>query len=145
MKTFLLFLLLGSVAGAEQDTFLKPERLREVSLQNVPLKKGERIAWIEMEVAGASFSAVHIPIDWSFEAKAPVSGVALLKGEAAHGAAMPFTTESFQRFVTLAFYDYGEPEQNFSIQVKLGLFLHDEKTGESDRVIELPPACVILK
>jgi hypothetical protein len=146
MKTLFAFLLLCSVAVAAKDTPLKPVRIREVSLQKVPLKEGERIASIEVEVAGASFSSVHIPIDWSFEAGAPVSGVAVLKGEAAHGVGMPFTADEFQRFVTLAFYDHGFPQREFSIKVKLGLYLYDpKKKSESERVIELSSDSIVLK
>jgi len=144
MKTLLVFLLLCSVAAAAKDTLLKPVRLREMSLQKVPLREGERIASIEVELAGASFSVVRIPVDWSFEVSAPVSGIAVLKGEAAHGVGMPFTTEEFQRFATLAFYDYGSPQREFSVKVKLGLFLYDQKKRESERMIELLPECVVL-
>ena len=144
MKTLLAFLLLCSVAVAAKDTPLKPVRVRELSLQQVPLKEGERIAYIKVEVAGASFSGVHIPIDWSLEVGAPVSGVAVLKGAAAHSVGMPFTTDEFQRFATLAFYDYGFPQREFSIKVKLGLYLNDPKKGESERVIELSAESIIL-
>ena len=144
MKTLLTCLLMCSLAAAQRDTLIKPVRLRDLSLQKVPLKEGERIASIEVEVAGASFSSVHIPVDWSFDVGAPVSCVALLKGEAAHGVGMPFTTDAFQRFLTLAFYEYGYKQRQFSIKVKLGLYLHDAEKGESERVIELLPESIAL-
>ena len=144
MKKLLVFLVLCSVAVASKDTPLKPVRVRELSLQQVPLKEGERIASIEVEVAGASFSGVHVPNDWSLEVGAPVSGVAVLNGAAAHSVGMPFTTAEFQRFATLAFYDYGFPQREFSIKVKLGLYLNDPKMGESERVLELSAENIIL-
>jgi hypothetical protein len=144
MKKLLVFLLLCSVAVSSKETPLKPVRVRELSLQQVPLKEGERIASVEVQVAGASFSSVRIPIDWSFEVGAPVSGVAVLKGAAAHGVGMPFTADEFQRFVTLAFYEHGFPQGEFSIKVKLGLYLNDQKKGESERVIELSAGSIIL-
>lgn len=146
MKTVLAFLLLCSVAIAATDTLLKslrPLRLRELSLQNVALKEGERIASVEVEVGGARFSGVHIPPDWGFEAGAPVSGVSVLKGGAAHGVGMLSTTDEFQRFLTLAFYDYDHGA--FSIKVKLGLYLFDPKKGESERTIELPSESIVLE
>jgi hypothetical protein len=146
MKTFLAFLLLCSAAVSAKDTLLKPAHLRDVSLQKLPLKEGERIASIEVTAVGASFINVHIPIDWSFEIGAPVSGVAVLKGEAAHGVGMLFTADEFQRFVTLAFCDHETPPRESSIKVKLGVFFFDRNTKwESERVIELSPESIVLK
>lgn len=138
------FLLLGGIAVAAIDTPLRPAQLRDVSLQRVPLVEGERIASIEVEVAGASFDTVHVPIDWSFDVGAPVSGVAVLKGAATHGVGMPFTTGEFQRFLRLAVYDDGYEPPKFSIKVKLGLYLNETKKGESERLIELSPECIVL-
>lgn len=130
----------------EVATSLKPLRLTEVSLRSVPLKEGERITSIEVEVTDASFSALHIPIDWSFEVGASVSGVAVLKGEAAHGVGMPYDLAEFQRFLTLAHYDNGQYGKPFAIKARLGLCLYDQRTKkESERVIELSPKCIVLE
>jgi hypothetical protein len=146
MRSLLAFFTLGWVAFAASGAPLRPVQVRDVSLQAVALKPGERIASINVEVAGASFSTVRIPADWSFAVGAPVSGVAVLKGEAAHGVGMLFTTEEFQRFATLVFYDSGGPQPEFSIKVKLGLYLFDPQSKrESERVIELPAKRVILE
>src|ERR1700722_757978 len=90
------------------DATLRPVALRVVSLKNVVLEEGDRIEEVELEVRGASFDAAHIPLDWNFDIEAPISGVATLKASAAHGVGMPFTVSAFQRFVTLAIYDYGQ-------------------------------------
>jgi hypothetical protein len=139
MRVFLLIVCLSltGAAVAATDTFLRPVRVLEVSLRNVPLEEGERIAEIEMEVRGASFSVVRLPIDWSMEVGAPVSGVAVLKGLAAHGVGMPFTTAEFQRFVTLAIYDYGQFNSPLTIKAKLVLYHHDKRTGDSERTLDL--------
>jgi len=51
MRVFLLIVCLSltGAAVAATDTFLRPVRVLEVSLRNVPLEEGERIAEIEME------------------------------------------------------------------------------------------------
>jgi hypothetical protein len=108
MKTLLAFLLLCGAGFAATDTPLIPVRIREVSLRNVPLKEGERIAAIKVEVTGARFRGVRIPDDWGVDVGAPSADVSVLKGVAQHGTAMLFTTDEFQRFLTLAFYDYGK-------------------------------------
>ncbi len=144
MKSLFVFLVFCSVAFAANDEPIRPAQVREVSLQNVRPNEGERIASIEVEVTGASFETVHIPNDWSFEVSAPVSGVAVLKGEAAHGAAMPFAPDNFQRFLTLASYAKPNEPATFSIKVKLGLYLYDRKRGESERAIELSSENILL-
>jgi len=147
MKTALVLvcLFLGGAAMAAIDTPMKPIRVQEVSLRNVPLNEGERIAAVEVEVSGASFSAVRVPIDWGFDVGAPVSGIAVLKGEAAHGVGMPFTTMEFQRFLTLALYDYGQFSAPFTIKAKLTLYRYDKKAGESERTIEVPTDSIVLE
>lgn len=110
------------------------------------LGEGERISSIEVEAAGSRITSVHIPTDWNFEVNGPVSDVAELNGEAAHGIGMPSTTNDFQRFLTLAFYDDGVKHRPFSITVKFGLFLYDRnKKRESTRTIEVPPKDIVLE
>jgi hypothetical protein len=144
MKAFFASLLISVVAVTAQTTPLKPVRLQALSLQNVALKEGERIASIEVEVSGASFRNVRIPIDWSFDVAAPISGVAVLKGEAAHGVGMLFSTGEFQRFLCLA--SYGSEQRQFGIKVRLGLYRNDPvQHRESETVLEIPAECIVLE
>jgi hypothetical protein len=141
-KPYFLVAVVLSVAlyaSGDDDTF-KPVRLRQVSLRNVSLVEGDRIAAIELVIGGASFDSVHIPIDWNFDIGAPISGVATLKANAAHGVGMPFTLLPFQRFVTLAFYDYGKWSSPFTIKATIVLY-----NGDKERTIELRKTNIALE
>src|SRR5580704_10104594 len=139
-----LFLVCCAMLAAT-DTPMKPVRARDFSLRNLPLKDGERIEAIEIEVAGARFRNVRIPDDWGINISPPESDVSVLKGVAQHGTAMLFTSSEFQRFLTLAFYDYGEFNRPFTIKVKLTLYLYDKIKGESERTLDLGDKCIALE
>jgi hypothetical protein len=132
-KLFLLLLLASALQAVESGA--------QISLQKVALREGERIASIEVIASGGRFSDLRIPSDWSFEVGAPVSGVSTLRGSAAHGVGMPFTTAEFQRFVRVVYAE----RSALSVKVRLGLYLHDPKKGESERVLELTPESVVLE
>jgi hypothetical protein len=130
---------------AATDTLLKPVRVRDVSLRGLQLKDGERIEAIEVEVAHARFRNVHIPDDWGIDVGPPEAGVSVLKGVAQHGTAMLFTSSEFQRFLTLAFYDYGAFDGPFTIKVKLTHFRYDNVKGESERTLDLSSRNIVLE
>jgi hypothetical protein len=146
VKTLLLIVCLFACTRgmAATDSLQKPIRLVDVSLRNVPLKEGERIAQIEMEYGGASMRTVHTPSGWSFEGGEQVSGVETLKMEAAHGVGMLFTAAEFQKFLTLAVYDYGQFDCPLPVKAKLVLHLYDQKAGESERTLDLARESIVL-
>ena len=146
MNTLLTFLLLCSMAVAESATQLKPALVRDVSLQKVPLNERERIESFEVTVTGARIVSVHIPRDWGFEVQAPAPGIAVLKARAGHGVGMLLTVAELQRFITIAFDDHGHLQHEFSIKVKLVVYLYGGKEEQDlGRVLHQPPKSVVLE
>jgi len=133
-------LLSAAMCPSQGNGTLSPVGYRVVSLKGVPLERGDRIEEIELTVAGASFDSAHIPIDWSFNIGVPISGVATLKASAAHGVGMPFTFSGFQRFVTLALYDYGEWNAPLAISGKVTLY-----NDGAERTIDLKKENIVVE
>jgi hypothetical protein len=121
----------------------QPVRVREVSLRNLPLRNGERIAAIEIDVTGATFSKVSIPYDWGFDISPPVAGACTLKATGQHGSAF-VSPDDLQKFVTLRSYASAEPP--FTIKASVALYSYDQNTKkESQRSIDVPQECIVIE
>ena len=139
------WLLVGCAVMAAAEAPKPAARLQAISIREVPLRQGERIAGLEVEVTGGEFRDVRIPTDWGVEIEAPVSGVSVMKGTAAHGVGMLSGTSEFGRFATVACRDSGESGPALSVKAKLALHRHDPATGqESERPLDVPGECVLL-
>lgn len=144
MRTLLVILLFSSVVIAATDV-AKPARVRQLSFRNLPLRKGERVAAIQIDVTGAAFQKVSIPYDWGVDVSPPVSDACRLKATAQHGAAFLTTLRDLQKFVMLAFYDT-QFTRPFSIEASVVGYSYDRKTQkEEQRVIKLPKECIVIE
>lgn len=143
MRAFLVAVLACIVASGPSGALGASTRLRQVSLRNLPLREGERIAAVQVEVTGARFRNVQIPDDWGFDVGPPVGKTSILKGTAQHGSAMLSTPGELRRFLTLAFYD--SINLPFTIKVSLVLYRYDKQKKESDRTIQLPSECIVME
>jgi hypothetical protein len=139
MRAFVVMLLCtGAIIAATA-----PARVRELSFRKLPLRDGERIAAIQVDLTGATFSKVSIPYDWGFDISPPVADACTLKGTAQHGSAF-LSANQLQKFATLAFY--ASPESPFTIRASVLLYSYDQKSQkESQRTIDLPKECIVLE
>jgi hypothetical protein len=142
MRVLLMMLLCSSALIAASEA-QKPGRIREVSLRKLPLRDGERIAAIQIDVTGATFRKASIPYDWGFDITPPVAGASTLKGTAQHSSAF-VSAEELQKFVALAFYP--SLETPFTIKASVVLYSYDQKTKqEAQRSLDVPRECIIVE
>ena len=119
-----------------------PMYVRTVRLEDIPLKKGERIAAIEVTVAHACVRSVTVPLDWRAEVSWPdASEGTRVTAEAGHAIAWLDDGEEFGDFLTLAFYkewgghDQFEKERDITAKV----IIEDE---QPPRTNDVPAKCI---
>ena len=139
--TALLFsmLMIAAIIAAE------PARNRELSFQKLPLRQGERIAAIQIDITGAAFQKVSVPHDWGLEVTPPVGDFCTLKATAQHGASFLFSTSpELNNFVTLV--DSPQLARPFRVEAQITGYSYDPKTQkEEQRVIKLPKECIVIE
>ena len=138
--------LLFSAALIAASTAAEPARTRVVSFRKLPLRPGERIAAIQIDITGAAFQKVSIPYDWGVEITPPVGDACTLKGTGQHGGAFLFpTSRNLHQFVTLSL-DPPPPSRPFSVEVQMVGYLYDRNTQKEDQqLIKLPKECIVIE
>jgi len=136
--------LLFSAALIAASTAAEPARTRVVSFRKLPLRPGERIAAIQIDVAGATFSKVSIPYDWGLDVSAPVAEACTLKAFGQHSSAF-LSPKQLKHIATLMLYNATDARQ-FSVEAQVVAISYDRVTDkESQRVIKLPKECILIE
>jgi len=108
----------------------------------LPLKAGERVAAIQIDIAGASFKKVSIPYDWGLDVSPPVAEVCTLKAFGQHSSAF-LSPNQFNEFATLEMYGSRDSEP-FAVRANIVAILYDSSDKEHQRVIKLPKECIVV-
>ena len=125
-------------------TAAEPARTRQLSLRKIPLKPGELVAQIQIDLAGATFSKVSIPYDWGLEVSAPVAEACTLKAYGQHSSAF-LSPEKLKHIATVTLLT-GLDVREFTIEAQVDAISYDRVTGkESQRVIKLPKECILVE
>jgi hypothetical protein len=90
--------LLSAAALIAANAAPKPVRVRKVSLRKLPIREGESIAAIQIDVTGATFRKVSMPYDWGFDIRPPVGDAYTLKGTAQHSSPFVFDRPSLVHY-----------------------------------------------
>jgi len=100
IKTIALLLCSGLIASAGR---IDSMTLHDVRLKNLPLKEGERISAVMVNVASVYVRTVTLPLDWRAEVSLPdmVEGTTVW-AEAGHGASWLNSGEDFGVLLTVA-------------------------------------------
>ena len=127
--TVAAFLLFVGVVGCKSESPASPESAdhyyRVLSIQNIPLVAGQRIAQFEVVLVGARVRALNrIPDDWSMEVSGPRSDVSTISGIAGHGAGWLDSAEDIGQFATVLVV-----VTNFSIRGTMTLAKGDDETN----------------
>jgi hypothetical protein len=138
--------LLFSATLIATSAAVEPTQTRELSFRKLPLRPGERIAAIQIDITGAAFQKVSIPYDWGIEITPPVGDACTLKATGQHGSAFLFpTSPELHRFATLSL-DPPPPSRPFTVEVQFVGYSYDSATQkEEQRLIKLPKECVVIQ
>src|SRR5437868_1940569 len=83
----LVAVLLSSAALIATGAAAERARTRALSFRNLPLRPGERIAAIQINIIGAAFQKLSIPYDWGVDVTPPEGDACTLKATGQHGGA----------------------------------------------------------
>ena len=139
MRRSFAILVLSATIIAASDA--RP-RTRELSLRNLPLKAHERVAAIQIDIAGASFKKVSIPCDWGLDVSPPVAVACTLKAFGQHSSAF-LSPNQFNKFATLEM-DGSRDSEPFAVRASIIAILYDSSDKEHQRVIKLPKECIVV-
>src|SRR5436309_16054423 len=111
--------LLFSAALIAASTAAEPARTRVVSFRKLPLRPGERISAIQIDITGAAFQRVSIPYDWEIHVTPPVADACTLKGIGQHGGAFLFpASRELKKFVVVAL-DPAPSTRPFTVEAQI--------------------------
>ncbi len=118
--------------------------LHNVSLKNLPLKEGERIAAVIVKVASAYVRTVTLPLDWRAEVSWPdmVEGTTVW-AEAGHGVSWQSGGEDFGVLLTVASEKEwtGHDRCGQTSDIKAWIVVEDSSDAPA-RTNAVPDACI---
>jgi hypothetical protein len=136
-------LVLGCMACTATAGRITPMYVRDVRLENIPLKQGERIAAIEVTIVNAAVSKVSVPLGWRADVSWPDARCGTtVTAEAGHGIACLDDGKEFGEILTLAFYkEWGHDRFEKDQDVKIAIITEDP---DASRTNSVPAKCIIL-
>jgi hypothetical protein len=144
IKTIAFLLCSGLIASAARiDSMM----LHNVRLKNLPLKEGERISAIVVNVASVYVRTVTLPLDWRAEVSLPdmVEGTTV-RAEAGHGTSWQSSGEDFGVLLTVAAEKEwtGHDRCGQTSDIKAWIVVEDS-SGAPPRTNSVPDTCIKIE